>query len=346
MKFYRYLVFLVVSLQTCFPLEVKHANLKKSKESGSLPTCMVKSVAEIKNNVPNLKVLMDKLISTGQASSLSIAITAKGEIVYAQGFGKNVTNETLFQAGSLSKPVTAFAFLKLAEAGVFNLGHPLSKSTHLPYFDTESQGNLISARHVLSHTSGMGSDIMGNNRALSFTPGARFSYSGAGFRFLQQAMEDKTKKPFSTLIRPFLDDLGMRTSTFEMPFQDKTFVNAAASLLSTPTELSFLLNQLVKPKKENRNVAELMFKPQIKVNDKLSWGLGVGQYRCNDDTVLWHWGSNFETNFTLAVMYKNSQTGVVIMSSGRSSQELLRELVVVAIGGNNYQFWKEVPKSK
>lgn len=61
---------------------------------------------------------------------LSIAVIKERELRWAKGYGivnvinnekVDVTPNTLFQAGSISKPIAALSVLKLAEEGVLDL---------------------------------------------------------------------------------------------------------------------------------------------------------------------------------------------------------------------------------
>jgi len=60
----------------------------------------------------------------------------------------------VFEAASLSKPVMAYAVLKLADAGKLDLDKPLSQYLDKPYIDNDERLNLITARRVLTHTTG------------------------------------------------------------------------------------------------------------------------------------------------------------------------------------------------
>lgn len=94
--------------------------------------------------------------------AVSIAVVRKGAIVQAEQFGVlaadrggRVSATTVFGAESLSKPVTAYATLRLCEEGLLDLDAPLRQYLARPYLDDGGRGDVITARHVLSHTSGL-----------------------------------------------------------------------------------------------------------------------------------------------------------------------------------------------
>ncbi len=184
---------------------------------------------------------------------LSLAVFADGKIVWAKGFGVTeaggstpVTTQTLFQAGSVSKPVSAAAALKLSEAGAFSLDADVNdrlKSWKVPENDF-TRTEKVSVRRLLTHTAGM--TIHGfpgyavhtplptllqvlhggkpaNTLAIQVNaiPGSAWRYSGGGYTVLQQLMIDVSGQPFPEVMRDtVLRPLGMVSSTFVQPLPD------------------------------------------------------------------------------------------------------------------------------
>ncbi|MGA9291849.1 MAG: serine hydrolase [Ignavibacteriaceae bacterium] len=100
---------------------------------------------------------------------------------------ETVTDETLFDAGSMSKTPFAFLVMKMVEKGILNLDQPLY--TYLPYPDIayDDRYKLITARMVLCHTSGFPNWRFFNEDGkldIKFTPGTQFQYSGEGYEYL------------------------------------------------------------------------------------------------------------------------------------------------------------------
>ena len=93
---------------------------------------------------------------------LSLTLIRGAEVFTSRAFGvrssvsrEPVTQDTVFEAASLSKPVFAYAALKLCEAGVLDLDTPLAGYLPEPYLPDEPRLELVTMRHVLSHTSGL-----------------------------------------------------------------------------------------------------------------------------------------------------------------------------------------------
>lgn len=104
---------------------------------------------------------------------VSVAVIRDGEIDWAKGYGttsldggRAIDAATLFQAGSISKPVAAFAALQLVDAGILTLDTDVNEvltSWQVP----ESQFTQlapVTLRHLLSHaaaSAGNGPDHLG-----------------------------------------------------------------------------------------------------------------------------------------------------------------------------------------
>jgi CubicO group peptidase (beta-lactamase class C family) len=126
----------------------------------------------------------------------SVAAIRDATIVWQRGFGiadvvtkAPVTPETIFGAGSMSKPVFAYAVMQLSDTGVINLDTPLTKYTTERVVKDDPRLDLITARHVLSHTSGFQNwRTDAEPLRIHFTPGQRFLYSGEGYSYLQSVV--------------------------------------------------------------------------------------------------------------------------------------------------------------
>jgi CubicO group peptidase (beta-lactamase class C family) len=148
-----------------------------------------------------------------------IAVSHEGKIEWARGFGVRavggsaVNAETMFQAGSIRKPVAAMAALRLVQDGKLSLDADINTyltSWRLPS-DAFASGKPITLREPLTHTAGItvhGFPVYAstepvptsvqvlNGEKLANTPpirseeapGKEWKYSGGGFTIMQQAM--------------------------------------------------------------------------------------------------------------------------------------------------------------
>ena len=192
---------------------------------------------------------------------LSLAVFDDYEIVWAAGFGMAdvaaripVTTGTLFQAGSISKPVAATAVLAAAERGELDLDAPVNTllaSWQLPDNEHTAQ-TPVTPRHLLSHSAGttvhgfpgyaVDEEIPTLQQVLDglapantspvrvdTVPGTIFRYSGGGTTIMQLAMRDLTGLSYPALLRrEVLDPIGMASSTYQQPLPPDWLPRAAA----------------------------------------------------------------------------------------------------------------------
>ena len=168
---------------------------------------------------------------------MAIAIVHKSQIVHAKGFGiagpdgRAVTPQTPFVIGSVSKPMTATAVMKLVDQGKIDLDAPVRQ--YLPSFRVAEEGDLITVRHLLAHRSGLslfqgrrffGTDDTSKealaNGVRSFAgtdliakPGQLFEYSNANYVILGAIIKAVSGKNYEDFIEQDLfAPLGMSNS--------------------------------------------------------------------------------------------------------------------------------------
>ncbi len=215
----------------------------RSVETGLLPAVVIQGRPVQKMNIA-------ERVKHHRTPGVSVAVIAGGEIEWARGYGlmssegqRPVTADTLFQAASISKPVTAMVALRLVELGKLSLDENVNarlrswEAVENDFCKTEK----VTLRRLLSHTAGLtvhgfpgyadGEPVPSLLQILDgikpansppirveAVPGSRWSYSGGGFEVVQLLIEDVTGRPFQEVARELvLDPLGMRHSTFEQP---------------------------------------------------------------------------------------------------------------------------------
>jgi CubicO group peptidase (beta-lactamase class C family) len=212
----------------------------------------------------SLEIEIQKIVKDTKAVGVSVALINNFEVVWAKGFGvtetgtnDSVTTETLFQAASISKPVTALAIMKKVQEGKISLNENIDDrltSWHIPKNNYTSSA-VVTVKHLLSHTGGVdNSYILGYKETdrlpntieclngthpaqndpvkIIATPGTQFSYSNAGYWILQALLEDLEKKEFERLMTDeILLPIGMSNSTFESVPSGIQFKSIAAGHL-------------------------------------------------------------------------------------------------------------------
>ncbi len=222
-------------------------------ENGLLETIQVKGEAAKSHNI------LERM-EHYNVPGVSIAIVQNGEIKWAKGYGlantkteAKVDKNTLFQAGSISKPIAALAALKLFENGDIDLDHNVNsylKGWQVP--DNEfTEKEKVTIRRLLTHTAGttvhgfpgydqdhsFPSDIdvlsgKGNTGIVSVdvVPGSMWRYSGGGYTVMEKAVEDVSGQSLNSyLSEHILLPMGMRQSTYEQPISEKWQSNISAA---------------------------------------------------------------------------------------------------------------------
>jgi len=167
-----------------------------------------------------LPALMDWAAVPGVA----VAIVRDGKLAWSKGFGVKkagekdaVDSSTLFGAASLSKPVFSYAVLRMRDEKLIDLDRPLWNYLPNPDLPDTENSKLLTARHVLSHSSGLQNWRFNHDQKLEFAfkPGESFRYSGEGFFYLQRVAEQITGRGFEEFMQErVLKPLGMGTSTY------------------------------------------------------------------------------------------------------------------------------------
>jgi CubicO group peptidase (beta-lactamase class C family) len=143
------------------------------------------------------RTTLTSLLDVTAVPGFAVGVLREGRLAWERyqgvmeaGTRRQVSADTLFPAASLGKPVFAYAALRLADQGRLDLDRPL-KSYVPDHAPADARGDRITARHVLSHSSGLRNWRGAADQPLvpDFDPGARFQYSGEGFYYLQRAVE-------------------------------------------------------------------------------------------------------------------------------------------------------------
>lgn len=192
-----------------------------------------------------------QIMRTTGVPGMSIAVIENHRLSWVKGYGVRdaesgeiVTVNTRFQAASISKPVTAFALLRLAQVGKVDLDSDVNNylaSWQVPEADYHPN-NPVTIRALASHTSGfwdgfgfpgyppetplptlvqiMEGEAPSNVGRVTFErqPYEVMKYSGGGYTLLQMLIEDVTKQDYADFMaRSVLHPLRMSNSTFEQP---------------------------------------------------------------------------------------------------------------------------------
>jgi len=192
---------------------------------------------------------------------VSIAVVNNCRIEWARGFGvkewgkpEKIGDRTLFQAGSISKPMFALAVMRLAQEGLLDLDRDVNDyltSWKVP--PNDSWQPRITLRQILTHSAGLtvhgfpgylrtdrlptvpqilDGEAPANTAPVrvNLLPGTRVRYAGGGTTVGQLLLADLLQKPFPQIMRDvLLRPLGMQNSTYEQPLPKALHKHAATA---------------------------------------------------------------------------------------------------------------------
>jgi CubicO group peptidase (beta-lactamase class C family) len=200
----------------------------------------------LKENLGRPATLAQRMQELG-IPGVSIAVIDGGKIRWTRAYGVSdtvektpVTVDTLFQAGSISKPIAALGALRLTREGKLSLDENVNsklKTWRVP--DNElTKDQKVTLRRLMSHTAGLtvhgfpgyavGSDIPSVVQVLDgqpptntaavrvdVIPGSTYRYSGGGYTVMQLLIADVSNDSFESFMQSkVLDVLGMKSSSY------------------------------------------------------------------------------------------------------------------------------------
>jgi CubicO group peptidase (beta-lactamase class C family) len=305
---------------------------------------------------------------------VSVAIVNDGELAYSAALGRadassgrSVTNETTFEAASISKPLFAMLAMTFVEEGRLDLDRPLAEI--LPLDDlADPRGKTITARMILSHRSGLPNwrrDEPGGALNLAFAPGEGFRYSGEGYEYLAAALEQiarvdhaglealfqtRVARPLGLEATRFWPNAAMRSRTArghrkgaliaKEPRGDN--FGAAYAVHTNARDLARWAAGLARADKVLEPATyDAYFAPQgvaIPSDDPLraigvvDWALGLAILESNGAKLLMHSGNNVGYTCAMAV-HRPSKWGFAILTNeDQAAPFLLEAFALVAQG--------------
>ena len=178
-------------------------------------------------------------IAGKRTAGVSVAVVKNGRTIVSKGYGyadlENdvpATSETVYRIGSVTKQFTSAAIMRLMEQGKLSLDDTLQK--FLP--NVPAQGNRVTIRHLLNHTSGiknytslgpkwsrvMRIDLVPDsllalfaNEPYDFKPGDAYRYNNSGYFLLGMIIEKLSGKPYGQYVKDeFFTPLGLKGTLY------------------------------------------------------------------------------------------------------------------------------------
>lgn len=218
-----------------------------------LPAAMMSRIegAQSPNRQGLDALTLEQVMERFHVPGVSVAVISDFNVQWAKGYGvadvdsgMRVDADTLFQAASISKPVTAMAAMRAVQEGRFSLDDDINAiltSWKLPESEF-TRGHPVTPRALMSHTSGLGDgfgfpgyhpsaprptlvEILNGSKPsnvgpvfMERPPFTAEKYSGGGVTLMQLALTDAIGKPFPEILQAWvLGPIGMTSSAYEQP---------------------------------------------------------------------------------------------------------------------------------
>jgi CubicO group peptidase (beta-lactamase class C family) len=294
--------------------------------------------------LPNdLGDLVPAVLERHRVPGLSIAHVARDGHLQVAGFGVRqvgkagrVNGNTVFAAASLTKPVFALGTLRLWASEGLDLDAPLVRYLPRLVVPKDRRSRAITARMVLSHTTGLPNWRRPNPLAFRFDPGARWGYSGEGYMHLQAVVEHVTGSSLEDYMRKAVfrplgmastsyvwDDsfarrfaTGYNTSDEPEPLWSPDAAMAAGSLLTTVSDYARFLRHVLTSWDDP--VIQLMLTRTVAIDDTLGWAVGIGSEQTASGPAWWQWGN--DPGYKTFVLLTESQAVVVFTNGDRGAR--------------------------
>lgn len=214
---------------------------------------------QVKGSTPKTYNIIDRMRHYN-VPGVSIAVVENGAIKWAKGYGiantnsgRKIDEKTMFQAGSISKPLSALAALQLVDDGNVSLDQDVNDylvDWKIPT-STFTEVEKVTLQRLLTHTAGVTvhgfpgykqSDKFptitqvlngeGNTPkiVIDTIPGSIWRYSGGGYTIMEKIVEDVSERPLEEIMaNTVLKPLGMENSTFEQPLVTNSQSNVSAA---------------------------------------------------------------------------------------------------------------------
>lgn len=146
----------------------------------------------------------------------SIAYYENNKIAF-QNYGNGISEKSVFELASNGKVVGAYIALKLVDEGKLDLEGKIAPFLDSSLLTDDERIYDITLKQLLCHTAGFSPSFeLGIDRKIYSDPGEKFCYSGVGYIYLQNVIENASGMTIEQAAQYYVfEPLGMNNSTFE-----------------------------------------------------------------------------------------------------------------------------------
>ena len=320
-----------------------------------------------------------RLMEAADIPGLSMAVVQDGQIYWKKAFGvrsretmEPVDENTMFEAASLTKTVTAYAAMRLVERKQLDLDKPLYEyfpNQEYPRLAKDERYKKITARLVLTHTTGLpnwGSRLMRD-------PGIQYAYSGEGFLYLGRTIEQISGMSLQEFAqKEIFGPLGMTHTSYiwnetyaangacghdrhgkANALRKNTDPNGGASLLTTANDYAAFICALLNAQGLSEETIDQMTSSQVQVTvsresaelfPNVFWGWGWGVQPGKTGFGFWHWGDNGDLR-AYTITYKDRGKGFVYFANSNNGLAIAEAVSSLVFDDHQYALdWLDYEK--
>lgn len=267
--------------------------------------------------------------------------------------GQPITEDTVFNVASLTKPLFATVVLKQVAEGRIGLDESLAKDWVDPDVAEDPRRLALTPRLALSHQTGFDNWRGGEPLQFNFAPGERHEYSGEGYEYLRRALEHRTQRSLGELAQDAVfGPAGMSASSLGWNARLEGRVaagfdehgrahaprdpsglqpNAAAYLFTTIGDYGRFGAWVARGADLPSAIWRDMQRPQARHADPAEqFGLGWHLIDVKGETVLWHDGRESGVR-SLVVLAPGTGDGVVLLTNSDNGELMTRALVAAVL---------------
>lgn len=291
---------------------------------------------------------------------------------YCYGFadkriGKKITENSLFQAASVSKPAAAWGILSLVKAKKLHLNDSLEaylSRWHLP--NSPYNKDKIIIEDLLSHTSGLisvnypgysSSDTLPNiveslegvldkhSKVFIEQPPGNFNYSGGGYTLLQLLIEEISGTSFDEFMKQeVLNPLNMQNSSFKIIDRQRHNLCIPYGIWKQPIPWRFFTEQaaagLITSVKDlasfvshmldiysSSDFPTYLMQDAVKAGKKYALGLEVELLSNSKDLFLFHQGANKGWRSGIFFL-PNQKQGLIVLTNSDRGTHFVEDIVI------------------
>jgi CubicO group peptidase (beta-lactamase class C family) len=309
---------------------------------------------------------VESLMKEAGVAGVSLALLDKNGIYFYNTYGyknldkkkkEKINKETIFEACSMSKSFVVFAAYKMVDKGLLDLDKPLYQYLENDELKYDERYKLITARMVLSHTSGLENHKEKNNPdtlELIDDPAKEYHYSGEGYVYLSNVIAKLVNKPVGGYLQEMVyDPLGLRRtyttcvgkgnenyasghSAFgeDLNKERNTYPDVTGRLHTNAQDYAKLLTGLFGRKELSEKSLQTLLTPVVKIrpNGGLYYGAGFEVLITpENDTILLQGGDNngYKGLGCYSIVHK---TGFVFYANSERAESIVAKLCEMTVG--------------